>query len=106
MTITKSSGDNAFMASQKSKRKQFKAEILSGHKDNAVEVLIRQMSPKPLWRGRRGHEVEGRLNGFPFESCIVPRQKRFFMIIDEDVRKQAKISAGDIVIASVKPLVK
>ena len=101
------------MASQNSnmQRKQFKAEVLSGHKDNAVEVPFDPteawgIAPKPLWRGRRGHEVQGRLNGFPFESCIVPRQKRFFMIIDENIRKQAKIAVGDIVIASVKPLTK
>jgi hypothetical protein len=101
------------MASQKNNltRKQFKAEVLSVHKDNAVEVPfdpseVWGVAPKPLWRGRRGHEVHGRLNGFHFESCIVPRQKRFFMIIDEDIRKQAKLSVGDIVTASVKPLVK
>jgi hypothetical protein len=100
------------MTSQNShmKRKQFKAEVLSGHKDNAVEVPfdpsdVWDIAPK-LWLGRRGHEVQGCLNGFPFESCIVPRQKRFFMIIDEDIRKQAKISVGDIVTASVKPLAK
>ena len=101
------------MASQKNNltRKQFKAEVLSGHKDNAVEVpfdptAVWGVAPKPLWRGRRGHEVQGRLNGFAFESCIVPRQKRFFMIIDEDIKKGAKISVGDIVTATVKPLAK
>jgi len=72
--------------------------------------LILQMSgalrQSHCGRGRRGHEVHGRLNGFHFESYIVPRQKRFFMIIDEDIRKQAKLSVGDIVTSSVKPLVK
>ena len=98
------------MASQNSnmKRKRFRAEVLSGHKDNAVEVPfdptdVWGVAPKQLWRGRRGHEVQGLLNGFSFESCIVPRQKRFFMIIDEDIKKGAKISVGDVVTATVKP---
>jgi hypothetical protein len=91
------------------KRKQFKAELLSGHKDNAIEVPfdpagVWGIPPKPLWRGRRGHEVHGKLNGLSFESCIVPRQKKFFMIVDEEIMKAAKLSVGDIVTTTAEPL--
>ena len=91
------------------RRKQFKAELLSGHKDAAVEVPfdpaeVWGIPPKPLWHGRRGHEVHGRLNGLPFESCIVPRQKKYFMIVDADTIKAARISVGDLVTTIVEPL--
>ena len=39
-----------------------------------------------------------------WDSCIVPRMKRFFVLIDEDVQKEAKISVGDTVSVSVGPL--
>jgi hypothetical protein len=42
------------------KKKKFKAELLSGHKEDAVEVPFDPATEwgiraKPLWRGRRGH---------------------------------------------------
>ena len=52
------------------KRKQFKAELLSGHNDNAIEV--------------------------PFDP--------FFMIVDAEIMKAAKLSVGDIVTTTVAPL--
>jgi hypothetical protein len=62
------------------KKKHFKAEVLSGHKDNAVEVPFDPaqewgIEPQPLWRGRRGHKVLAKIRGLAFESAIVPRQK-------------------------------
>ena len=92
------------------KQRRFKAEVLSGHKAaNAVEVPFDPawawgIDPKPLWRGRKGHEVKGKLNGCAFESFIVPRSKKFWMLIDERLRRKAKVSAGDVVNVSVEPL--
>ena len=90
------------------KKKKFKAEVLSGHKDDAVEVPFDPVkewgiAPKPLWRGRRGHFVNATVNGFSFESSIVPRQKKFYMLIDADAKKAARISEGAIVRVAVEP---
>ena len=76
--------------------------MLSGHKEDAVEVPFDPATEwgvpaKPLWHGRRGHAVSATVNGFPFESAIVPRRKRFFMLIDADVAKSAGIAEGGVV---------
>jgi len=89
------------------KRKTFKAELLAGHKGAAVEVpfdpaAIWGAEAKPLWKGRRGYEVEATLNGVRFESCIVPRQKKFFMLVDSNVLKETGVSTGDVVSTSVR----
>jgi hypothetical protein len=90
------------------KEKKFKAEVLSGHKEDAVEVPFDPVkewgiAPKPMWRGRRGHFVNATLNGFSFESSIVPRQKKFYMLIDADAKQAARVSEGAIVQVAVEP---
>jgi hypothetical protein len=90
------------------KKKTFKAEVLSGHKENAVEVpfdpaLEWAIPSKPLWRGRRGHQVNATVNGFSFASSIVPRQKRFYLLIDAAAEKAAGVSAGSIVRVALEP---
>lgn len=90
------------------KRKKFKAEVLSGHKEHAVEVPFDPakewgIPPKPLWRGRRGHFVNATVNGFSFESSIVPRQKKFYLLIDAEAGKSAGVSEGVIVRVAVEP---
>ena len=90
------------------KTKKFKAEVLPGHKENAVEVPFNPsevwgVDPQPLWRGRRGHTVKGKLNGRKFEGFIVPRQKKFFMLIDEALEQGAGVAAGDVVEVALQP---
>lgn len=92
------------------KVKKFKAEVLSGHKEDAVEVPFDPakewgISPKPLWRGRRGHFVNATINGFSFESSIVPRQKKFYLLIDAEAGKSAGVSEGVLVRVAVEPRV-
>jgi len=90
------------------KKKNFKAEVISGHKEDAVEVpfdpaLEWGIPPKPLWRGRRGHFVNATVNGFSFESSIAPRQKKFYLLIDTEAGKAAGVSAGVLVRVAVDP---
>lgn len=87
---------------------KFKAELLFGHKDHAVEVPFDpsvewKLQPRPLWRGRRGHPVNATINGFSFESSIVPRQKRFYLLIDAEAANTAGVSDGAIVEVNVEP---
>jgi len=88
--------------------RKFKAEVLSGHKENAVEVPFDptqewNLEPQPLWRGRRGHSVRAKVNGVAFESAVVPRQKRFYLLIDAETGRAAKISEGDLVNVELQP---
>jgi Domain of unknown function (DUF1905) len=91
------------------KKKTFKAEILAGHKDAAIEVPFDpawawDLDARALWRGRRGFEVKGKLNGCAFESFIVPRSKKFWMLVDGALKSKAKVAVGDVVSVSVEPL--
>ena len=93
------------------KKKTFKAELQSGHKDDAVAVPFDPMetwgtAPEPLWRGRRGHRVRATLNGVSFEAFIVPRQSKFFMMVDEAVKRQAGVAVGDVVTITATPHIK
>ena len=88
-------------------KKTFSAELLAGHKDAAFEVPfdpseVWRAEAKSLWKGRRGHEVTAIVNGVSFESCIVPRQKKFFMLVSADVIKEIGIEIGDTVKAAVE----
>jgi hypothetical protein len=91
------------------KKKRFKAQLLSGHKEMmTVEVPFDpveawQIDPQPLWRGRRGHSVDVVINRVSFKSAIVPRQKKFYLLIDAETTKSAGISSGGLVEVSVKP---
>jgi Domain of unknown function (DUF1905) len=92
-----------------SKQKKFIGEILSGHKDNAVEVPFDPatewgIAPGPLWRGRRGHEVRARINRLAFESAIVPRQRKFYLLIDTESANSAGVTEGMKVRITVEPL--
>src|SRR2546423_3682301 len=73
----------------KLRKKRFTAEVLSGHKESALEVPFDPMKewnvlPRSLWRGRRGHPVKATVNSFSFESAIVSRQKRFYLLLDAE----------------------
>lgn len=84
----------------KSKKERFEGELLVGHKGAAVEVPFDPeekwaVSPRSLWPGRRGHAVQAELNGVRFGSCIVPRSRKFWMLIDEDIQRRAGVEIGD-----------
>src|SRR6185295_19909202 len=91
------------------KKKRFKAELLSGHKEMmAVEVPFDpaeewQIDPQPLWRGRRGHSVDAVIKRVSFESAIVPRQKKCYLLVDRESQSSAGVSEGDLVTVTVIP---
>lgn len=98
------------MAGNKEKKQRFKALLLLGHKGAAVEVPFDPakqwaIGARPLEPGRRGHTVRGELNGVSFGGCIVPRSRKFWMLVDEDVQRKAGVSVGDTVRVTVEPLV-
>jgi hypothetical protein len=92
------------------KRHRFKGELLPGHKGGAVEVPFDPekqwaIPPRQLWRGRHGHSVQADLNGARFETFIVPRSKKFFLLVTDELQRAAGVSAGDTVSIVVEPVV-
>ncbi len=90
------------------KRERFEGVVLLGHKEAAVEVpfdpATRWSIPAAALRpGRRGHFVRGSLNGTEFESAIVPRSKRFWLLLRDEILESASVSAGDRVKVAIEP---
>lgn len=93
---------------EKTKREKFKGELIHGDKGAAVEVPFDPAKKwateaRPLWPGRRGHAVMGKLNGVSFGSCIVARSRKFWMLVDEETQEKAGVSPGDAVSITVEP---
>ena len=90
-------------------RERFESVVLPGHKGAAVEVPFDpaqkwSIPARKLWLGRRGHPVHGTLNGVRFESCIVPRSKRSWLLVGEDLLKSARAAEGDLVRVAIEPV--
>ena len=91
------------------KATRFQAPLLSGHKGGAVEVPF---DPSAKWQtpsqqirpGRRGHCASATLHGVKFDSAIVVRSRRFWLLIDDSVIAAAKVQIGDVVNVAVAPL--
>ncbi len=89
-------------------KRKFKGEPLSGHKEFAIEVpfdpsLPWDVGPHPLWRGRRGHPAIATIKDIPFESAIVPRQKKFYLLVDATTRSVAELRPGNVVQVAIAP---
>ncbi len=59
---------------------------------------------QPLGAGRRGFRVIAKLDIYQFESVIVPRSRRFWMLVAPEVIEKLGLAVGDNVRISVKPL--
>ncbi|HVZ39425.1 MAG TPA: DUF1905 domain-containing protein [Candidatus Kapabacteria bacterium] len=86
----------------------FTATLLGGHKDAALEVPFDPeqqwgLPPERLWHGRRGFRVAGRLNDRAIESVIVPRARRFWLLVDAGMQHTLDVAIGDEVRVSVRP---
>ena len=90
------------------KIERFNAVIHSGHKEDAVEVPFDpgnrwSILAQQLWPGRRGFAVTGTLNGTPFESAIVSRTRKFWLLVPSETERTAGASAGDFVVIEIAP---
>ena len=89
---------------------RFEAVVLAGHKGLAFELPF---SPSERWGaaqerlrpGRRGWRVKGSVNEVPFESVVVPRSKRFWVLVSDEMRRACRLRAGSSVKVSVGPSV-
>lgn len=55
-------------------------------------------------QGSPGHAVRGTIDGVEIESAVVARSKRWFLLVDESVQRDAGIHAGDRVMVSLEPV--
>ena len=87
---------------------RFEAVVLDGHKGLAFELPFspstRWRAPEVrLWPGRRGYRVKGSLNRVRFESVVVPRARRFFVLVTDEMKKAGRLRAGSPVRVSIGP---
>jgi hypothetical protein len=90
---------------------RFTATLLDGHKGVAFEVPFDPSErwgtkPEPVGPRRRGHRVTGTVNGVAFESAVVPRAKKFWVLIGDDVRGRATLNPGSVAKIELRPAVR
>jgi hypothetical protein len=90
----------------------FEAVLEDGHKGAAVIVPFDPqerwgLPPRPVasatYGVRPGHVVRGTLNGTAFEGWIGNRWGRFFVLVDERLRKAAGAAVGGTVRVTLAP---
>ncbi|MEO8753466.1 MAG: DUF1905 domain-containing protein [Casimicrobiaceae bacterium] len=89
-------------------RERFTGAILAGHKEAAVEVPF---DPARRWNrgsvqlrpGRRGHRVTGVIAGVAFVGVVVPRSRRFWLVVGQDQLARAGGAVGDTVAVEIEP---
>lgn len=87
---------------------RFTGILLEGHKGAAVEVPFDprerwNRDAVALWPGRRGWPVAGEVGGVRFESAIVARSRRYWLLVGEDLCRAAKLAVGDSVRLAIDP---
>ena len=95
------------MGSQPAMR-SFEAVLRSGHKQCALEVPFDpaqawRQDARPLWPGRHGHRVHASCDGVDFDSAVVARSRRFWLLVDEEVRCLAGWQEGSRLRVTLAP---
>ena len=91
-----------------SRVERFETVVLEGHKGLAFELPFDParrwgVPEERLWPGRRGWRVKVSMRRSRFENFVVPRSKRFWVLVSEEMRRSARLRAGSRVKASVSP---
>jgi hypothetical protein len=90
------------------KTKSFSGVVLSGHKENAIEVpfdpgALWGVKPEPIRPGRRGYCVSGEVKGLEFSSHVVARSKKFWLLLPAAIEAGAKVRVGETVAVKLQP---
>lgn len=83
------------------RQEKFATAVESGHK-GLVYIRI-PFDPSVTWDVRPRHFVRGSLNGCAFEGEVGFRRRKFYMLLDEELQRAAKLSPGDNVEVAVEP---
>lgn len=91
------------------KAARFSAQVMSGHKQAAVEVPFDpgtkwEVASRQIRPGRRGYLARATINETKFDSAIVARSRRFWLLIEDHVLVTAKVQVDEVVIVTVAPL--
>ena len=86
----------------------FQAELRSGHKEHAVQVPFDPgvrwaLTAQRLWPRRRGYPVHATLDGVAFDSAIVTRSLRFWLLIPAEIAGSGAVSVGQRCSITVAP---
>lgn len=89
-------------------RHSFNATLQAGHKQCAVEVPFDpaeawSLTAQPLWPGRRGYRVRASCDGVDFDGAIVSRSRRFWLLVDDDIRSAAGWREGSQLQVTIAP---
>lgn len=89
-------------------RHSFDATLQSGHKQCAVEVPFDpadawSLAARPSWPGRRGYRVRASCDDVDFDGAIVSRSRRFWLLIDDDIRRAAGWREGSQLHVTITP---
>lgn len=90
------------------RKARFSAIVLDGHKGLAFELPFSPadrwgIAEVSLWPGRRGYRVRGSVKKHRFESVVVARSKRFWVLVTEEMREATGLQAGTTVEVSMEP---
>jgi len=91
------------------RKASFETELIEGH--GGVTVVIVPFDPRQVWDvepvplddRREGWLVRGTINGAKLDGWIGFRWGRYFIIVDADLRRAAKVAVGDLVSVAVEP---
>ena len=98
-----------FITCKSGDMEKFDAVVYAGHTLHGAEVPFDPATewgipPMHLRKGHNAHLVEGTINGRRFQGEIVPRMKKFFLVIDDGTIAGARISGGQTVSITVQPV--
>jgi hypothetical protein len=90
-------------------KERFEAALFEGHK--GVTAVIVPFDPEDAWGlkpvkigpRRDGWLIKGTVNATRFDGYIGFRWRRFFILIEPELRSAAKISVGDVLSMVVEP---
>ena len=83
------------------RQEKFSTAVEAGHK-GLVYIRI-PFDPSVTWDVRTRHFVRGSLNGCSFEGEVGFRRRKFYMLLDEELQRVAKLSPGDNVEVAMEP---
>jgi len=90
------------------KKQSFSGTVLSGHKENAIEVpfdtgSLWGIKQEQIGPGRRGYWVIGEVKGLKFSSHVVARSKKFWLLLRAAIEAGAKVGVGETVAVKLQP---
>jgi hypothetical protein len=83
------------------REEKFETVVEVGH----MELLYIQIpfDPSVTWDARPRHFVRGSLNGCAFAGEIGFRRRKFYILLDEELQRAAKLSPGEPVQVALEP---